>query len=1434
MDDGGKDLTVAGVPALTGIENFFVWREAIEPLLIGIRAFDIVRGHEPRPSLPPMPTSTDIRLSESWKDRDAKAMSFIRRTVSGALKAMLRDLSSSSGMWSLLAELHDLGTPEHRGAINRKFHGLFLDEGGDMVAHLNTFMELVAEAASAGLSWGTNDKDKCDRFLDTLPHSLRVVRTEWRQLPKEEQTFLSLVRVYNEEKASLQHTADRTANAMAMAASQQHFAIKGTAARALGGKATSSHGKTKTFSSPSSTRATSGSSGKPKPRGGGKQGSSKRLLCYGCGSRDHTRPDCPVASHLGPGGGPICWNCHKQGHVRTECTKPSSGKAAAALEAYPDADSMLGAMVELDHLATSASSTLVAFMVDSGASQHIVDRADLLASTRKADKTLSFKTVGAKQTSDIIGDVTGTLASGRAITFRDVVLLPGAGVNLLSEELLRERGWVKVIDDDDNAHLEHKDNSSWRMPLTKRGRARWLLLRVELSAPPSAASGVLAPVQSPASSPLLQLHQRLGHIGFSTIKKLIRSGHLPSVPGATDEKPWCDSCEATKATRGPFSDAPLRGAKPLELVHSDVAGPLVACYGGYRYYVVFIDDYTDWTTVALLRSKAEVFHRFVEWVKLAERAFDAKVQVLRTDGGGEYVNKHLSTWTASRGILHHITPPHTPELNGKAERKNRTLKEMAAAMLHGSGLAAVWWGHAIIFAAVLLMKLTTVEDGRTVWEWVHKRKPSLGKAQAFGSPCWVHVPSADRGKSDLTVPKAWKGRMVSWPSERSGWGVYSDTTGKIVFSRNVSFGPKLGAQVRQVDDPVSDVVQLDLEADDYGAIDSGDDGGDADDSASDDEEPGDLPRGRKRLAPEEMRPHGDVNDNVVGADRPKGIRRLPARANRGQRSARFWDQYGTLLQESEGLLCSVTLIDNDPKSYGEAMASPQRHEWSKAFDSELQSLIRNETLEEVVLPPGAKVVSTKWVCKTKRDADGNFVKYKARLVGRGFTQRYGIDYDETYAPVGRMTSMRIFFVMAAVKNLVVWQMDAETAFLNPEMDRLLYISFPEGWAKQDPKATGLVVRKGLYGFKQSARLWWLDVVSKLQVLGFTHSDADWGIFVRVESDGSRTIVFVYVDDFLIAAKSQAVVNTVREGLKAAYKMSDIGPVSSVLGIKVDKVDRGFALSQGHYIDTVLERFDMSDCRPEPTPIAVGTKLVAEGVKLGPDDARQYQALIGCLMWIALSTRPDISFAVSALSRFNGSPTEMHFKVAKRVLRYLSATRDLVLLLVPSKNGDAPQLDFSSDADWAGNIDDRNSQSGYVGKLHGAVVTWGSLRQQCVSLSSVESEYVALAEAAKDAIWLRTAILAYEQTSPDTVDIVLKGDNQGALALAQNPGWHRRTKHIDIRYHFIRWQVEDGAIKLKYVGTSDQVADIFTKATPTPTLVKHRAALGLVKLSSLDD
>ncbi|KAE8212219.1 hypothetical protein CF319_g9272, partial [Tilletia indica] len=672
------------------------------------------------------------------------------------------------------------------------------------------------------------------------------------------------------------------------------------------------------------SRATAGGS-VPSPLPGG-----KRLLCYGCGERDHLRPDCPVASQHGPGE-IICWNCHQPGHSQTECRKPrrtSSGKgkghSAAAYAAYPDADAMLGAFFEpsTDILAASSSSTLVPFMVDSGASQHIVDRADVLINARTTDKPLSFKTVGSKQVSNQVGDVTGLLASGRRITFQGVVLLPGAGVNLLSEELLRERGWIKVVESDDTAFLQHRDHPSWRMPLTKRGRARWLMLQAEPSATSAPATSHLAPAQDVKSSPALDIHVRLGHLAFSTIRKLVKSGHLPSVPGLMEDKPWCDSCEATKATRRPFNDSPLPATAPGEIIVTDVAGPLVACFGGYRYYATFIDEYSKCTKVDLLRSKAEVFHRLVEFVKVAERVFGNKVQVIRTDGGGEYVNKHMSAWTASQGILHHITTPHTPELNGVAERKNRTLKEMTSAMLHSSGMAVQWWGHAILFAAVLLMKLTMLDDGRTVWELVHKRKPSLGKAQAFGSPCWVHVPAADRTKSDLTTPKAWRGIMVSWPTDRSGWGVYNETTKKIVFSRNVSFGPKLSNKVSEVDVP-SDAVTFDVEATSADISES--DGehsnaGDADSGTDNDEPVVDLPalpRGRKRREPEEGI-QVPINAPVVQA---QGIRRS-TRPGRGQKSARFHESYTTLFQESEGFLCKISVVDNDPASYGEAMSSP--------------------------------------------------------------------------------------------------------------------------------------------------------------------------------------------------------------------------------------------------------------------------------------------------------------------------------------------------------------------------------------------------------------------------------------------------------------------------------------------------------------------------------
>ena len=539
------------------------------------------------------------------------------------------------------------------------------------------------------------------------------------------------------------------------------------------------------------------------------------------------------------------------------------------------------------------------------------------------------------------------------------------------------------------------------------------------------------------------------------------------------------------------------------------------------------------------------------------------------------------------------------------------------------------------------------------------------------------------------------------------------------------------------------------------------------------------------------------------------------------------------MQELEVHLFAISPMDKDPLTYDEALArpEPERQEWIDAIQREFNSLIKNGTLEEVIVPEGANIVTTKHVFKTKYDANGNFVKRKDRCVARGFTQEYGVDYDETYAPVARMTSLRIFFVMLIVYQLIAWQMDVETAFLNPDMDRPLYIEFPKGWKQKNPKATGLLVKKGLYGFKQSARLWWLHLTEKLIELGFQHSEADWGIFIRVEPDGSITIVFVYVDDLLIAGKTKSAVDSVREGLKKAYTMTDIGEISSVLGISVHRTQDAIYLAQTTYIETVLERFGLADARSEPTPIATGTKLVKEGVPLegGKDGVRKYQALIGCLLWIALSTRPDISFAVSTLARFNVCPTKDHWRVGMRVLKYLKGTKDLCLTLKPDKTKSSPALIGYSDADWAGDIETRQSQSAYVFKLHGCTVSWASLRQDCVSLSSTESEYVALNEAGKEAVWLTRAVSDYSDVYRKTV--LIRGDNQGSMALATNPGFHRRSKHIPLRYHYIRKLKEDKIIDLEYVDTHNQTADILTKPVSAAILIKHREAIGLKQIGT---
>lgn len=460
--------------------------------------------------------------------------------------------------------------------------------------------------------------------------------------------------------------------------------------------------------------------------------------------------------------------------------------------------------------------------------------------------------------------------------------------------------------------------------------------------------------------------------------------------------------------------------------------------------------------------------------------------------------------------------------------------------------------------------------------------------------------------------------------------------------------------------------------------------------------------------------------------------------------------------------------------------------------------------------------------KTKTDADGNVAKYMARLVAQGFSQQPGIDFEETFAPVGHSTSLRILLTVAATHNLEIHQADVEGAYLNGELDRELYMRIPAAYQPSTSSCNALRLKKTIYGLKQSGREWWKVLGKALEEIGFKRCENEWGMYVLTDSSGSPSILLLaYVDDLVLAARTITEIDAVLVSLAAKWKISKLGPISHILGTKVirDRTRKVLWLTQTAYIDSLMQRFPgwaASIAKYSPLPVR---KLEDEDNEV-PAALSPYQELVGCLLWLAGSTRPDISFAASYLSRWTASPTEAHWQLALRVVSYLVHTRRLGLTL----GGKVKDLEMYVDADWAGCEASRRSTTGYLAMLYGSPINWCSRRQQTTAASTMEAEYIAGAEATRDVVWLRSLLkeLGINQNFPTPLFI----DNQAAIRLAGNPSTHARSKHIDIKHHIIRERVEMGDLELKYVETARQRADGLTKPLGGP---QHATCIKVLRL-----
>lgn len=787
------------------------------------------------------------------------------------------------------------------------------------------------------------------------------------------------------------------------------------------------------------------------------------------------------------------------------------------------------------------------------------------------------------------------------------------------------------------------------------------------------------------------------------------------------------------------------------------------------------------------------------------------------------------------GTTRRLTVHNTPEYNGVAERLNRTLLDKIRAMRHDSSLPKFLWGEALQHSVYLKNRTSTKAlDDITPHEVLFDEKPDISNLHPWGCDVWVH----DTSGSKLDG-RAKKGKWVGFDEESDGHRVYYAEKRAVIVERSVRFVPE---------EVILDNIPLE------GENDNSDDEDESKRHVSPVPEesaiptpPADVPattepelRRSTRLRKEsayirDLREGTATASNLPSAAQfPRGLQVVPEAPERSEDVedegllADAWDivegmdfAMATAMDAAEGL---------NP-TYDEAKKRSDWPKWEAAIKAELASLEANGTWKIVERPYNANVVSSKWVLRIKKNAAGEIDKYKARLVARGFTQIHGVDYTETYAPVARLSTFRYLIALANRNGWPIDTIDFDSAFLNSVLDEneVIYLEQPRGFAVKDSRRYVYRLHKSLYGLKQGAKNWYDALKKAMEELGFTVLNADKGVFVKV-IDGEIVIVAAHVDDCLVTGSKRVLIDEFKVEINKRYKITDLGECKWLLGFKItrDLANRTISLSQGAYIDTILTRFNFDDLKPCAIPIDPSQPLSRSQCPTSlADIARMknvpYREAVGSLMYASMGTRPDITFATNTVAQFVDNPAWIHWEAVKKIFRYLKGTRNLELVYGGSKND---MVGFV-DADGASQ-DHRRAISGYVFVVDGGAVSWSSKKQELVTLSTAEAEYVAATHAAKEAMWLRSLVneifkpLDLKLIAPTT----LYGDNKSAIALAHGNQYHARTKHIDIRYHFIRYIIENGSIKLIYCPTDDQTADTLTKALPS-TKAKHFAsAMGL--------
>ncbi|QRW07738.1 Retrovirus-related Pol polyprotein from transposon TNT 1-94 [Ceratobasidium sp. AG-Ba] len=1307
------------IPPLRGSENWRIWRVRMEDLLGELELIKYVDGTKAQPS-------SGASGLDDWLKSDRKARGIIRRCVDDNVMTNILACETSSEVWTQLKQLYEVADIVAIIELRRNFFShrmldetriddhvrtmrLWYDQLRAIDSNLaNDFDWAIALIASLPLSW--------DVFIQTLRPLLNFQdKTKWPDMAKQ---------VTSSVMAEGQRKEQRSVEAGLLAK-------KNTAAA-----------------------ATFGSGGLNGKNTGGGQGKRKGECNY----------------------------CHKKGHWERECQKKKADQekkketahiASTGEQGDKDQSDQGGAVAFVAKAPTSFSSH--EWIADSGAGSHIVGNRTYFSTYEPVSEVVEG--IGGDVPIVGRGTVRAIIRNGNTLNkllLRNVAHVPSFAGNLLSCKVIDLAGGACLFKGG-RCTVYAPDGRTLGVGPKIGDSAKGSLYLMNISVITPTTQVAVARGDMDGSKSWEDWHRIMGHINQGALERLFNKNMVNGMKVDRDS-PRNYFCEACVQAKHHIASYPQESKSKYnsvgDLTVTDVWGPArTQSLQGNSYFVTFTDMYSRFTIASFMKLTKEVFEHYKAYEALLANQFGKQLKRVRSDNGKEFVNKTFKDYAASQGTILEETAPHSSAQNGVAERKNRTLVEGARAQLFAQQLPRFLWQEAVSYMVYIANRSPTHTLGDiTPYERFYGCKPHIGNLQEFGAECWVLDQSGSNGKLDV---KSKKYRFTGFADNSTAWRYYKQESRQILKSRNIIFPPR--PKPGGVDWTELELYQLAPAVSPA----EGESGASQLNSAllqqpKPTPAPGVFTPPPKATALPPTAPKPEEKKPTLGPLMiPKSISnptsRIPTpvgsptyRVGRGlgpsrpvRSSSATRPNYADLDSVGKPTVDNDTLYpkygkpvgvahigseedvslerewreyvyaaisrreDDDHPSYEQTLSRWDADKWSIARNEEIAAFERMGTFELVELPDGFKPLKPGWVNTIKRNADFEITRYRARLVVKGYGQRFGVDFNKVVAHVLRADSWRILIALAAIHDWDIHQLDV------------------------------------------------LSIPQRICVQG-------------------------------------------QEGAYGSLRNAGHGELGHFLGYRVtrDRAKRTINISQDAYIKNLIDRAGLADANPTTIPLPAGTQLQRY---TGPPVDFPYARHIGGILYATLATRPDAAYANQHLSQFNSNPGPKHIAGLKSLFCYLRGTLDYGLTYTGLETSAQPV--GYSDADWAQNILDRKSISGVVFTLAGAAICWISKKQPTVALSSMEGEYMALSLAVRHGLWIK---MFFEELGfPLESTLSIYTDNTAAIALAHDPQFHARSKHIDTRHHFLREHVTCKTIELSHIPGDENLADLFTKALPRP-------------------